>query len=421
MTQELVQLAEEKLAEARCLLLSQQPAYGFAALKVQFHAVFDKTETACISINTQETRFDCFVNPQFIKEMTVSEVAFIITHELEHLIRAHLIRDNGDIDDPELMNIAADMTIHGHRANPKIGIRCSSGTAQIPHEDKLVWTPPNWQDNLTAEEYYRKLLTEKQKQQTTSQPFSNTAGQTSSNPAKGKPSSEQSYFPKGKVFDDHSFWGVDSASGLGEQLIQTLLNEVSQSISMGDLPGHWQTCIKSVTAPKLSWQALLRKYISDIYSRTQRPSILRRSRRHQWFGAPGRRRDESRHIAIVVDTSGSVSDNLLRRFFAEIDSATDHATLDLLLWDASFQGFFENYKARQWKDRVKLKGRGGTDMRAPVMWLQEKKVRATCYIVLTDGYCNWSEKIATPVIGVIPSGVYIIAPPHIRTVVIPQD
>jgi predicted metal-dependent peptidase len=116
-----------------------------------------------------------------------------------------------------------------------------------------------------------------------------------------------------------------------------------------------------------------------------------------------------------------VSDNLLRRFFAEIDSATDHATLDLLLWDANFQGFYENYKARQWKDRVKLKGRGGTDMRAPVMWLQEKKVRATCYIVLTDGYCNWSEKIATPVIGVIPSCGYISAPPHIRTVVIPQD
>ena len=85
--------AHRRIAEARCLLVSEIPAYGFAALKVNFNVNLEKTATSCISINTEKSGFELTINPSFISSMSAAELAFVIAHELEHLIRCHLVRD----------------------------------------------------------------------------------------------------------------------------------------------------------------------------------------------------------------------------------------------------------------------------------------------------------------------------------------
>ena len=367
--------AHRRIAEARCLLVSEIPAYGFAALKVNFNVNLEKTATACISINTEKSGFELTINPSFISSMSAAELAFVIAHELEHLIRCHLVRDISDVEYPDLMNIAADMTIHGHASNPKIGLKSPQGQPIIPRVKGMVWVPKEWQDNLTMEQYYRKLVSQY------------------------KTNKLASWLIVGKVLDDHSTWR--NANGWDEELIQDFIISAIDMTEPGNLPGHWLCQISSVQKGKVSWQKVLRNYISVAFSRYSKSSTQRRSRRHRWFGAPGHKRRESRRVVIVVDTSGSVSQGMMEQFFGEIDSLTNYAKMDLLLWDHDFQGFWRDYKPGEWKSRIKIGGRGGTDMCAPIKWIQNQHLKAECYLILTDGICDWPEKIRTPIIGVI--------------------
>lgn len=407
MCPENIESATKKIADARCLLLAEKPAYGFAALRVEWHVDSQRTKTACISISALEKNFHCYVNPEFIASMTKAEVAFVICHELEHLIRGHLIRDIDQFDHLELANIAADMTIHGFESHPKIGIRSREGQPQIPMRQKLVWVPDKWDENLTMEAYYKKLLKDKQ--------------------------NGWREFKMGQLLDDHESWTEQEIQGLGtgdqsimRQMVDEFVKDIINSQGMGKCPGHWESCIKKTTESQLPWQKILKKYVSRAIKKTTKkaPSSLRRSRRYNWFGAPGHkpRISNSHRVAIVVDTSGSVSDDLLEHFFGEIDAITEHASLDVLLWDAEFQGFYSDYRARDWKNRVKMKGRGGTDMAAPVYWLRDNNIKANCYIILTDGFCLWPEEIETPVLGAIATPDYeryghFRLPPHIKHVV----
>jgi predicted metal-dependent peptidase len=103
---------------------------------------------------------------------------------------------------------------------------------------------------------------------------------------------------------------------------------------------------------------------------------------------------------VVVDVSGSISEKVLSQFFAEVERICHHARVDVLLWDAAFQGFFRNYRVGDWK-RISLTGGGGTDMAAPVDWLVEHHAVGDCVVLLTDGICNWPAPRRFPLISVL--------------------
>jgi hypothetical protein len=93
-----LKLAEEKLADARCLLLSNAPVYGFAALNVTWRPS-DKISTMGIRL-VKGFHFECIYNVDFVLCLDRWEQAFVCSHEIEHLIRSHCIR-RYDVD-PDL-------------------------------------------------------------------------------------------------------------------------------------------------------------------------------------------------------------------------------------------------------------------------------------------------------------------------------
>jgi hypothetical protein len=292
----------------------------------------------------------------------------------------------------EILNIACDLAIHGHKHNPKIGLRENPNEAvRVPLADQICWVPSNWNPNLCAEEYYRLMISAIRREGVI---FKLVFG--------AEADSEVTKDSFGVVFDDHG-WDSVFSSDLTKKAIEEYIKSVA-SQNAGQLPGHWRQLSEAGKAT-VTWQALLRRFVSQV-SRKQKTSILRRSRRRDIFGAPGKVSIKTRRVQVVVDVSGSVSDDLLAKFFAELDSCTGHAKLDLLLWDSQYQGFFSDYKAKDWRDRITLCGGGGTNMVAALHWLDKEKGRPDCRIILTDGYCRWAEKseVKVPTIAVI-SGI----------------
>ena len=101
----------------------------------------------------------------------------------------------------------------------------------------------------------------------------------------------------------------------------------------------------------------------------------------------------------------------------EGEAIAHRADIFLLQWDADFQGYAK-YRRNDWK-KIEICGRGGTDMAAPVDWLEENRALSDCVIMLTDGYCNWPEKRNFPMIFII-SGNDNSKPDWGHTIMIPE-
>jgi len=105
-------------------------------------------------------------------------------------------------------------------------------------------------------------------------------------------------------------------------------------------------------------------------------------------------------VAVVVDTSGSMGDNLLARALAEVAGVLRACGLrqgvTVLAVDAQVQACRRVFRPEQ----VRLAGGGGTDMGAGIEAALRLRPRPQVVIVLTDGYTTWSDEP--------PPGVWVV-------------
>ena len=91
---------------------------------------------------------------------------------------------------------------------------------------------------------------------------------------------------------------------------------------------------------------------------------------------------------IVLDTSGSIDENLLKGFLRECKNITETSTLKVGCFDTKFYGFTEIRTDEDIDDMV-FQGGGGTDFDVAVNAFTE---RVANKIVFTDGYADMPKK-----------------------------
>jgi predicted metal-dependent peptidase len=383
--------AGEKLERARCRLLLVVPFYGHAAMQVRWREskmpwLPEDRRTMGVRI-TQGGEVECLYYPPFVEGLSIDEVAAVVQHEIEHVVRLHCLRHQGF--DPELFNIAADMCVNGTTTSPRIGItHDDAGRPVIPFRDEIVWIPPHWPAGHTAEQYYDRLLGER-----------------------GRPASHRRY---GMVLDDHAVWEQSTLDPEEARAAVRALVAEAASRSRGEIPGHLTEVVARLAGPAVSWVHLLRQYLGR-HLGGRRRTLARASRRREEFGVPGVSRRAGAAINVILDTSGSITPGVLEQFFGEIDRISRRARVHVLQWDWAFQGY-DLYRPGDWRS-FRVKGRSGTDMAAPFAWLREHRRMADVQILLTDGYCNWPAPGPFPLITVVASGGPLRSGPGWGTVI----
>ena len=91
---------------------------------------------------------------------------------------------------------------------------------------------------------------------------------------------------------------------------------------------------------------------------------------------------------IVLDTSGSVNETLLRNFLKECKNILQHSKVKVGCFDTQFYGF-EELRREKDIDSLKFKGFGGTDFNAAVNAFSK---RVENKIIFTDGYAPMPDK-----------------------------
>jgi predicted metal-dependent peptidase len=163
----------------------------------------------------------------------------------------------------------------------------------------------------------------------------------------------------------------------------------------GTVPGRWKRWADEVLEPTVDWRrelaAQIRRGAADVAGRVdytyRRPS--RRQAAVPDVVLPSLRQPLPR-VALVIDTSGSMSDGMLGQALGEVGGVlkslgVGRRDLRIVACDA------EAYEAQSVSElgRVELAGGGGTDMRRGVEAATELRPQPQLVVVLTDGFTPW--------------------------------
>ena len=195
---------EQKLGRARCLLLRYEPWYGHAAACIRWVSR-DDVRTMGVRLMA-EGAFECAYSNKFVEQLTPVELASVIQHEIEHVVRGHCGRRGSN--SAELWNIAADMIVNGFRSKPNIGLKIKSAVAVLPFADRICWMPEGWTEIRTVEACFKKLKCNSSK----------CSGAT--------------------TLDDHSGWGEEDESL--SDAIRGLVSTATANAG-GKYPGHQES------------------------------------------------------------------------------------------------------------------------------------------------------------------------------------
>lgn len=157
----------------------------------------------------------------------------------------------------------------------------------------------------------------------------------------------------------------------------------------GLTPGQGMSLLARALQPKpIPWIRILRRYAGRIFK--SRPSLRRPPRRFPALVGivQGRASQADRpRIMAVIDTSGSMSDEVLAALSGELLRLTQTHEVWVVECDA------EIHRHYRLKEPIKaMHGRGGTSFRPPFEKAFLKKLRPDLIVYLTDGYGDAPEK-----------------------------
>jgi predicted metal-dependent peptidase len=345
-----------------------------------------------------------YYDPEAILSWTVEELGGVIYHEVFHLLRAHAQR-GGQLDSPSLWNVAADAEINDDIRGE--GMLLPSG-AIFPHVIGMA-------EGLLAEDYYAQLL---------SRAAAGERLRHAHGPAEGDCGSAAT----GRTERESPLAELDQGAGRGlseEQAAiarQDVARAVRAGAQEGRIPAHWQRWAEAHLEPRVDWRrelaACLRLLIACRPGR-QDYSYARPSRRQSCYGrvvAPAMVQLSPPAVAVVVDTSGSMSESMLSAAVAEIGGILQACGLSngvrVLAVDSEVQACSRVFR----KDQIALVGGGGTDMCVGLAAASRLMPRPNAVVVITDGHTPWPAApadIPTIVVKCDPMGV---SPAWARTI-----
>ncbi len=366
--------------------------YGFFG-NILANTTFEETKTVDTAATDGK---NIYYNSEFTNSLTEKEQLFLFAHELCHIALNHIYRSEGK--DHETWNTATDAVINSYLTQ-KDGLPLIEGGVDI--KDAYMYD---------AEQLYEKLLKEKQDNE---------------NENKKSKDNNNSNEDKQVGHDSHTMWedavkkkhkqeenkenhstpkeqkieqDIEKMGKIGEKKIfeenEKLRDEqleklrkslAQQSTSYGNSSLADQRNISDIgnAIPLINWTRLLKSAIKiDEDWSYLNPEL------ESGIIMPTIDPIEKNETEIVLDTSGSIDDDLLRNFLRECKNILKESKVKVGCFDTKFYGFSE-VKSSKDIENLKFQGGGGTDFDAAVNAFSKN---ANNKIIFTDGWASMPQK-----------------------------
>ena len=392
-----IEQIETKLAAARTKLILDKPFLGALVLRLPMEAAGKEW---CPTTATDARKF--YFNPEFIDCLTLDETQFVLAHEALHCALSHFARRQ------HRRKLHWDMACD-YAINPLLigdGLKAPPGSLYLKQFQ-----------GMTAEEIYPCLDEKDDEQPLDNHVYDkdNTKGsgsgktekdlsskqpnqQTSEDQGEQQPNPE-----KGYGGGEPEPLTPDEAETLNIQWQQRLAGAAQQAMQAGKLGGEMARMVDHLLQPQLPWRLLLARYMTA----TARDdfSYMRPSRREGDFILPSLRSSQM-ELIVALDTSGSIHDEEMGEFLAEINALKGQirARVTLLACDSQLAEeapwIYEAWDEFDLPE--KISGGGGTSFKPVFEWVEQQGQQPDMLVYFTDAEGAFPEnEPAYPVIWLV--------------------
>lgn len=363
---------EDLLIRARVNMLINQPFFGSIATRLKF---IDATKW-CPTAGTDGKHF--YYNRDFISALPEKGLIFLMGHEVLHCVFDHVNPTYLGNRIPVLLNIAQDFVINLELV--KIGCGEKITLVDICYDKKY--------DGMMSEEVYDSLFDDAKKDGRIYE--LGTLDMHMDGNGEGDEDSEDGP-------NDGTNGPIRISKEERQQIDSDLLSAVVQAAKNAGsekTPGSVRGLLKHILDPQIDWRTLLAMQIQSILRSNytwQKPS---RKGMDAGLYLPSMDRDQTIDVSIAIDTSGSITDQMLREFLSEVYSImSQYSDFTLRLW--SFDTSVHNpvtFTADTMYDLMTYEpgGGGGTDFMVNWAFMKEESIEPKKFIMFTDMVPNGS-------------------------------
>jgi predicted metal-dependent peptidase len=341
-------------------LLLDEPFFASLSRRIDKRVKTD-IPTAGVWISEQTGNFELLYNPEFFASLASdTERLAILKHEFYHIIFLHVTGRLPEGGMSKKWNYATDLAINGL---PDM-INALPKGCLIPAEKGSLFE--SFPAGLSADQYYAML------------------------PDKGEGEGEDGQQGDGDKQGSHEGWGEsdgslsDAVKEIAKERLKNSLREAAKDATKkgwGSVGSDMRKEIMDRLSTTVDWRKTLRYFIKTSTRSNKVSSIKRINRRYPRVHA-GRKVKRTARIAVAIDQSGSVSDQMLAAFFTELDGLAQLAEFTVVPFDTevdeSLVYVWKKGQRRKW-ERVKC---GGTDFNPPTEYVNKNQFDGM--IVLTD-------------------------------------
>lgn len=182
--------------------------------------------------------------------------------------------------------------------------------------------------------------------------------------------------------DSAQLWKEDE---LAVAEINLMIDTLAFNKHWGNISANMIDSIIASTKVKIDYRRVLRLFRTEVISSKRRLTSMRPSRRFG-FDYMGSVHQLTSRLLVAVDTSDSVSNDMLSDFFGVVNRFFKYGieTIDVVMFDTEINGETISLK-KAMKDGLKIIGRGGTDFQCVIDYAAQSKTRYQGLIILTDG------------------------------------
>ena len=342
-------------------VLAMYPFFGSVAANVEYQEI----EDTGIMKNDGST---IFYDPRYMSTLSDNDQLFLLAHELCHIAFEH--KERGVGKDPTVWMSATDAVIN--QMLKRDGLEIISGGIDYPEAI-----------DYSAEEYYELLLSEKldielidgqlEGQETPSDSHGESK-QEDTGDNSDEDESEESY-KELPLVDDRDDEDEDDEYTLIEEKESDAGNAVNRDIRTVEEIG--------ASAPLIDWRVILPNTINYGVDWSYSNAILEDN-----IVRPVLEELPIPETEIILDTSWSVDEDLLRNFLRECKNILTFSKMKAGCFDTVFYGFHDIRNEKDIDDMV-FEGGGGTDFNAAV---NAFTLRVDNRIIFTDGQAPMPDK-----------------------------
>lgn len=379
-----------RLLKSRMRILCNHGFYGLLLMHMVF-SVDENLKTA----STDGIRIT--FGTDFLATLSDNELDFVMMHEILHVVLQHCFRSVGFEDNR--FNIACDIVVNSNILLEN-NMDLSSITLNMYGESMHKAPDGNEGHNYTVEQVYNMLTVAMRKGKS-----GDSEGEGAGKAGDKGVDREKGNGEWGKKWDDHSHWGREEEKDILKDIWTKRLKDACEAIRIKDpanerglLPAFAERIVGELHKSQTDWRIILNEFVQEELTDYSFMPPDRRFDDNPFFLPDFNEKDDKvEKLLFMIDTSGSISDNMITAAYSEIKGAIDQFDGKLSGWLGFFDAAVIKPKPFENQEELRImkpRGGGGTNFYEVFKYVQDnmQDELPVSIIILSDGYAPFPKE-----------------------------